>query len=415
MSDVVVIGAGLIGLGVAFELSLRGARVTLVDRGRPGGAASAGNTGWIVPSLSGPIPAPGVVRSSLGWMLGSDAPLRIPPRIMPGLVPWLLSFLSYCNRRDYHAGLLAVGRLNARVWDGFDAWRSAGLTVDIRRDGILFTALDPDALDHIRDDLAALQPYGFSAPVTLHGRDLREAEPALRPDIETGVLVESDGHVRPEHLADALHFSLIEHGATFRVGEHVRSMGRSVQRIDRIETDRGTIRGDWFVLAAGAQSSEIAATAGLSLPVISGKGYSVTVTQPETALRRPLYLSDARIACSPYSGANRFAGLMELGVQSATIEPRRALAMIDGASRFLTGWERGASRRLWAGNRALTPDGVPVIGSPMGYDNLVVATGHGMLGVTMATITAQAVADIISDGVSDLDIEALHPDRFRRV
>jgi D-amino-acid dehydrogenase len=412
MSDVVVIGAGIIGLGIAFELSQRGASVTLVDRREPGRGASRGNTGWIVPSLSAPIPAPGLIRTSLAWLTDPDAPLRIPPTSLPRLAPWLLRFLGYCNRSSYQAGLGVVGCLNAETLRAFAAWRSAGLEFEWRRNGILFTALNPTYLDHIAENLEYLEPFGYDAPTRLEGRELRDVEPALRPEVETAVLVESDAHVRPEALVESLCRSLRSTGTSIRSGEAVRSVRTIDRRILAVETDRGAISGSWFVIAAGAWSGDIAAMTGVRLPVASGKGYSVTIERPALALRRPLYLGEARVACSPFDGANRFAGMMELTGDDETIEPRRLLGMGDSISRFLAGWDTGTRRRAWAGLRSLAPDGLPLLGALPGYENAVVATGHGMLGVTMAPVTGRIVAELLCDGKSSIDISALRPDRF---
>jgi D-amino-acid dehydrogenase len=138
----------VIGLCCAVALHQRGAAVTVLDSGPPERAASHANAGWIVPSLAGPVPAPGLVATSLRWMLKPDSPLYVQPRPDPAFLRWLIAFWRRCNPRDYAAGLAAIGELGRQTLTLYDRLRAAGVTFEEHKSGLLFVYRDPRALDH---------------------------------------------------------------------------------------------------------------------------------------------------------------------------------------------------------------------------------------------------------------------------
>ncbi len=179
-----------------------------------------------------------------------------------------------------------------------------------------------------------------------------------------------------------------------------------------VVTTGGEVPGDRFLIASGAWSASLARMAGFHLPVQCGKGYSVTVTEPAVRLRRPLYLGEAKLGVTPFRNALRIAGTMELAGISEALDPRRLEAIRASADQFLVGWRQGKSEEEWAGMRPVTPDGLPAIGRAPGYDNLYVATGHAMLGVTLAPATGVAMAELIHSGNADVDLRPFDPNRF---
>lgn len=412
MGRTVVIGAGVIGLLCAVELRRRGDEVVVVDRGAPGAACSAGNAGWIVPSLSGPVPAPGVVGASLRWMLRPDSPLYIRPAAVPSLAPWLLDFWRHCTPAAYHAGLAATAALNRPTMARYDALAAAGVDFEMHRDGILYVCLRPETVEHVREELAAVRDHGYADPVVLGPDDIRDVEPGLTGPVQTALWVREERHVRPETLTAGLARWLSGHGAEPRSGVEVVGLSRRGREVAAVETADGSLAADHVLIAAGAWSGAVAALAGVRLPMQAGKGYNVTVDGPALALRHPMYLMESHIAVSPFAGALRMSGTMELSGINLRLDSRRVAAIRHGADRYLPGWERGAAETTWVGMRPLTPDGLPVIGRAPGYDNLYLATGHAMLGVTLGPATAAAIADLIHDGHTDVDLAPFDPARF---
>lgn len=412
MSRTVVVGGGVIGLLAAHELRRRGAAVTVLDAGNFGAACSAGNAGWVVPSLSGPVPAPGLVSTSLRWMLRRDSPLYIRPRAVPRLARWLLAFWRHCNERDYRAGLEATARFNRATMDLFDRLAQEGVEFEMHRDGMLFAFFDPASLHHVLEEIEAMRPFGYGEPRLLGPSDLREFEPALSPDVKAGVWVREDRHVRPETLSAGLVKRLAAGGVELRPRTPVTGFRRQGHVIVGVEVRGETIVADQVLIAAGAWSGQVAALAGARLPLQAGKGYNLTIAEPDTRLAHPIYLNESMIACSPFVGALRLSGTMELSGINTVLNERRVGAIRRGAERYLGRSPRGRAETSWVGMRPLTPDGLPAVGRVPGHENLFVATGHAMLGVTLGPVTAVAIADLMRAGSSEINLSAFDPARF---
>lgn len=409
---VVIIGAGVIGLCCAYELCRRGAQVTLLDRGEPGQAASWGNAGWITPALSGPVPAPGLTATALRWMLRPDSPLYIKPRLDPMFARWLWTFWRRCNARDYCRGLEAVAALNRRTMPLYDALRQDGLDFEMHHAGLLFVFLTESGLRHGLDDLALMQPYGYRQPAVLRRTELRELEPSLTPDVVGGYLVEEERHVRADTVTAALVARLGAMNAVIRPRTAVTGLRRRGAVVDAVLTGEGPLEADQFVIAAGAWSGLVARQAGFHLPVEAGKGYSISIVDPSLRLRHPMYLDETRVGVTPFDSMLRFAGTMELSGLDSPVMPRRVAALKRAATRFLGQWPSGDSEVTWSGLRPLMPDGLPAIGRAPRLDNLFIATGHSMLGVTLGPSTGAVIADLICTGQTDVDMRPFDPARF---
>ena len=415
MSRIVVVGAGVIGLACAYSLRKRGSDVIVLDKGEPGGGCSKGNAGWITPSISAPIPAPGLTLTSLKWMLQSDSPLYISPTAAPGLARWLWRFWRYCNRRDFLRGLTAVAELNRTTLSAFDQLERDGVEFELHRDGMLCVFLTEQYMRRVLAEFDHYRRYGYKIPTVLGGTELRRIEPALSDGVTTGFVVEEEFHVRPETLVAGYVARLAQMGVEIRSGVEVTGVNgaRSGDRLTGVRTSSGLVEGDEVLVAAGAWSGEVLAPLGVSLPVQAGKGYSITLQDGEPQLVRPLYLGEARVGGSPFDGATRFAGTMELSGVNETLDRRRIAGIRAGIGNYLRhpiGEEAGTE---WVGMRPLTPDGLPMLGRVPGYRNLSVATGHAMLGITMAPVTGEVMADLLTGGAPDPVLAPFNPGRFR--
>ncbi|MCG8467097.1 MAG: FAD-dependent oxidoreductase [Gemmatimonadetes bacterium] len=412
--NVAVIGGGVIGLLCAFELRRRGADVVVVDAGPMGGGCSTGNGGWVCPSIATPLPGPGTTTASLRWLLRADSPLYIRPAAIPGLAGWLWAFRGHCNRASYDAGVAALAALSERAADRYENLVDADIDCELERRGTLLATADPAELEREAEVLRALEPYGVG-PVEVWDRGaLLADQPSLAPELAGALLVRSDAHVRPESLCGGLVAWLEENGARLWADMRVTGFRVDGRVVRAAATSAETIEADAFVLATGAEIGGLARTLGLELPVTAGKGYSITIDGAGGALTRPVHIGDAKMGFTPFEGALRVLGTMELSGINARLDPRRVAALERAAIRYIPDLSLEQRRVDWVGMRPVTPDGLPVIGPAPGVSNAFVATGHQMLGVTLAPATGVAIAELVLEGRSSVELTRFGAGRFRR-
>jgi D-amino-acid dehydrogenase len=410
---VLVIGGGAVGLCCAHALAKRGADVTLLERDRCGGAASAGNAGWVTPGLSAPVPAPGVMRQALRWMRDSDSPLLVRPRADLAFLSWSWQFARACRPGPYARGTAATFRLATSAEDCFDALADDGVDFEMHADGLLYLVHSVDGLEEWLGTYQALADLGFDGELTVLDRSaVRELEPAISDEVAAGLLAGRERHVRPESLVAGLVRALRDAGATLLEHRPVVRLARAT-RGWAVRTESEELVADRVVVAAGVWSREILEHVGVRLPLEAAKGYSITVASNGAAPRRPLYLTEAKVGVSPFDGRVRLAGTLELAGLDLSLNRRRMEAVARSAGRYLRDWptDEGVG---WAGLRPVAPDGVPIVGPVPGHDGLFVATGHAMLGITLAPSTGEVLAPAVLDGRIDPALAGLGLERFSR-
>ncbi|MBD0843952.1 NAD(P)/FAD-dependent oxidoreductase [Streptomyces sp. TRM68416] len=394
----VIVGAGVIGLATAYRLALDGLAVTVVDAA-PGGTAGASehNAGWIVPIMSTPVPAPGMLGQALRWMARRDSPLYVRPSPRPEHVRFMINMLRHCNPRDFASGVEALTSLNERTLQLFDEYDKDGVRFEHHRVGQLLVFTTRHTMEEYRSASAPMERISHTA-IPLSGDELRDLEPALIRRVLTGLRCPQERHVDPASLVRGLEERCRELGVRFLHGSPVtgvRSNGRSVTSVLAAGEE---VPGDLFVLAAGVRTGPLARLAGHALPIRPGKGYGFDDTSGSVTLRHSVYLGEAKVAVTPLSDRLRFAGTMEFGSSDAAIDPHRLRGIARSAHAYLPDFPAAAQPQGWTGLRPMTPDGLPVIGPLPGKDNVLVASGHSMLGVTLAPVTADIIAAEVAGG-----------------
>ena len=410
--DVAVIGGGVVGVASAAFLAERGARVVLLERGEICSGASYGNAGWISPSHGTPLPSPGVVRQALRWLLDADSPFYVKPRFDLELALWLLEFLRASSAARARSTLRANRELilaSLALYEKLAA--EPGSDFGFARRVLVVACESPDGMEHARAELDALAELGGGGR-ELGNAELRALVPQLSPELRGGIYFPADAHLDPERLVQALARRAAANGAALWTRQEVLELELRGRRIERIVATRGELRAAEVVLAAGAWSPQLGAQLGLRLPVQAAKGYSVTVRRPADFGEHPVLLSEAKVALTPLGDALRFAGTLELAGLDLRVNARRVAAILRAVERFLPGLAAGPRIETWRGLRPLTPDDRPIIGRPRAFENLVVATGHGMSGISQAPMTAQLVAEICRGEAPGLPLGPFSPDRF---
>lgn len=414
MSKTVVVGGGVIGLLSAYELRRRGRDVVVLEKSDFCRGASSGNAGWVTPSLSGPVPAPGIVSDSLKWMLKPESPLYVRPGAVPKMAGWLLSFWKHCNVKDYRRGLIALAEFNRTTMDDFDALASNGIDFEMHETGLMYVCREHATIDEVVAEANESASYMPSEPVRMSGSEARELEPALRPEVAGAVLIDGDRHVRPESLLKAAYEWLQSNGVQLYPQSEVVDLDIVDGRVIGVRTKDRTIEADQLLVATGAESSFLTQKVGFNLPMQAGKGYSMTIKRPKPPISRSMYLVESRVALTPFDGAFRIAGTMELSGINTQLYDRRIDAMKRSTNRYLQNWEEGEVVERWVGMRPMLPDGLPAIGPIPKFDNVFVASGHAMLGITLGPTTAAAIAQLMVDGRSQADLDPFNPGRFKQ-
>jgi D-amino-acid dehydrogenase len=394
----IVIGGGAVGLCAAEALSARDCEVTVVEADRCGAGASAGNAGWITPSLATPVPGPGVIGASMRWLVNPAGPLWIRPTLSPELLRWITNFMLCCRRSVYQRGLVAMQRLVARASGAFDALAARGVEFEEHHEPLLYPCFEQAELEHVWHVVQELRHAGSSQRFErLSPEEARALEPALGPGLLGGVIAHGERRVRPELLTAAVHRSLLERGVEVLEGAAVTRLARDAGgwMIENSISGGMVGRADAVVIAAGVDSARLLAAHGVRLPIAAAKGYSRTYPLDPTGPQRPLYLESPKVAISVFDSGVRVSGTLELGARGLSLSARRLAAITAAAQRALPGWRMPAHPRDWAGMRSVSPDGLPFIGPVPGLDGVHLATAHATLGITLAPVTGELLAGLL--------------------
>ena len=306
----------------------------------------------------------------------------------------------------------ALAALNVVTRGLYQGLQADGVEFEMEKSGTLLVYSDERSLSRSCAELEALELFGVGPVDVLDRIALHETAPTLTGDFAGALVVHSDFRVRPDTLCEGLVRYLLGQGVEvvegFEVKDfvHVGTVTKSAIGV------AGEVEADVFLLAAGAETSLLSSRLHAPLPVQAGKGYSITVDNPRATLSRPTYLANAKIGFTPFDGSIRVVGTMELSGINLKVDVRRISVLEQAASRYLPGALEGDRRVDWVGMRPVTPDGLPAIGALPSSDNTFVATGHQMLGITLAPVTGKALAQLILEGRSEIDLTSFDPARF---
>jgi D-amino-acid dehydrogenase len=401
--DVLVIGGGVVGLACAQALSAAGRRVRVLERDRLGQATSRGNCGTLTPSHALPLAAPGMVGKALGWMLKADAPFLVRPRFDPALWAWLLRFAARCDDRTFRAAIAPKATLlNASQALLGELVRLRGLDCGHRHDGLLYVWRDAAAFDAAVRRHALLREYGIDVEEWDAARTERE-EPALRGGVAGGLFFPDDGHLRPERYTAELARIAAQDGAVIDENAEITDVGRDGEGWSAVAADGRRWRARDLLLASGPWAARMAASLGLRLPIIPGKGYSITYERPTLVPRRPMVLKDHSVCVTAWDDGYRLGSTMEFAGYDARLTRARLDALERGAAAALREPVGPVKREEWFGWRPMTWDDLPILGAVPGQSGLWLAVGHGMMGVGMSAVTGRLLADLVTGAEPVID------------
>lgn len=414
-TDVLVIGGGVVGLSTANALLDQGRSVTILERKCSGAGASWGNAGLVAPRYIIPLAAPGVVAQGLWWMLDRKSPFRIKPRLDLDLLRWLWSFWSFCSEEHVERSIPVLRDLNLASREHYEKWASSSEMQDFgfRPSGSMVVHCTEKGRKKDLKKAQRAQEAGLNVSV-LERRELDDVLSNGPSEALGGVHYHQDALLNPVRLLSALKQRADEEGGELRSGCAVTGFEQRNGAIHRVRTPRGEWEANEVILAAGAWSAALARQIGVDLPIQPAKGYSVTYSDPSETPDLPYVHTETKVAVTPMDGQVRCAGTLELAGFDGAVDSERATPILEEAARYVPHVRPDAPEQenVWAGFRPCTPDGLPVIGRVPSIDNLVIATGHGMMGVSMSPITGQLVTKIVQGDSLPMDSSPLSPTRF---
>ena len=416
---VAVLGAGVIGVTSAWYLSKAGHEVVVIDR-QPGPAleTSFANAGEVTPSYATPWAAPGIPLKAIKWLFQRHAPLIVRPgKIDASMLRWMGAMLGNCTNARFAINRDRMQRLAVYSRQQLIALREeTGIAYDARQMGTLQLCHSQSEIDDMAADVPTLNSYGLGCELLDRAACLR-VEPGLKssrtafvggvrmPDDETG-----DCHKFTTLLA-ALATDM---GVCFENGRNIIGLRTEGGRISAVETDRGAVAADAYLVAMGSYTSALLRPLGIAVPIYPVKGYSITaeIIDEDHAPLSTLLDSDLKVAVTRLGDRIRVGGLAELADFATDLPERRRLTLNLALERLFPGGGDIANASFWTGLRPMTPDSTPVVGATA-ISNLFVNAGHGTMGWTMACGSGRVIADVISGKRSDIRIDDLALARYR--
>lgn len=411
-ADVVIIGAGAIGICTAHYLSKTTKRVVVVERGEVCSGCSYGNAGLLVPSHCVPLAEPKAVSQGLRWMFSPDSPFYIKPRLDLDLVSWLWRFIRASNPRQVAAAMPLIRDLSFQSLRLYEELGD-GLDFGLRQNGAIYLCRTQQGLARVVAESRHIAEVGIQVEV-LAAEEIQALQPDVRFDVVGGVRYPQDGHIDPARFVTSLASKAVAAGVEIRTETEVLGFDFQGSEIQTVRTTRGDIQANEVVLAGGAWSPNLAEYLDLRLPIQAAKGYSVTVKRPEKAPDFPMMLTEAKVGVNPMGDALRFAGTLELAGLDFSINARRVQAILNAFPRYLPNLDPDQLELLeiWRGLRPCTPDGLPFLGRSGAHPNLTVAAGHAMIGISLGPVTGKIVSDIVCGEKTGFDLALTDVDRF---
>src|SRR6266542_91274 len=413
--QVLIIGAGVIGLSTAYYAARKGHRVTVLDRGTiENQNCSYGNAGLVVPSHFVPLAAPGMVALGLKWMLKSDSPFYVKPRFDRDVVDWGFKFWRAANAGHVSRSAPLLRDLNMASRACFEELAElTGNAFGLEKKGVLCLCRTEHRLEEEARTAGQARQLGLSVEV-LSARQATELNPDLRLDIVGAVYFRDDCHLNPALFMAVLKQQLVKLGVKFLWETELTGWRPNGNSIAAVRTAKGDFTAQEYVLCGGSWSPVAARELRLILPMQAGKGYNLTLPKPRQLPTIPAILTEARVAVTPMGSSLRFGGTMEIAGLNEAVNSVRVQGIINSVPKYYRDFSARDFDGIkpWCGLRPCSPDGLPYIGRTGRFANLSIATGHAMMGLSLGPITGKLMAEILSDEPPSLDIALLNPDRY---
>lgn len=411
---VTIIGGGVIGLCSAYYLQKEGYEITVIERGDITDGCSFGNMGYMSPSHFTPLASPGIIAEGFKHMLSSSSPFYIKPRLNWPLMQWGWHFWKSSNARTVAKNaphLNDLLQLSRHLIN--DMRNDIGDVFNMEEKGCLMLCKQQKTLEHEFHMADDAEKFGLKVE-RLNKEEVQKLEPDVEMNIAGAVLFKDDCHFHPGKMMIALKKHLEDKGVIFQLNTTVSGFEKNNNKITAVITNKGKFESEQIVLSTGSWLPAIVKMMGIKLLLQPGKGYSHTYDKVEKNIHYPAILVDGRCAVTPWGQQLRIGGTMEISGINNKVLVKRMEGIYNSAKEFYPGLkiDLPAADKIWNGLRPVTPDGLPYIDKAANYNNVVIAGGHAMLGISQGTGTGKLVSEIIQQRTSSIDISAFKADRF---
>lgn len=412
---VIVVGAGIAGLGAAYYLNKAGLDVTVLDKDDGTDNCSYGNAGMVVPSHIVPLASPGIISKGLRWMLKSESPFYIRPRLDLELLKWGWKFRQASTKKHVEESgpvlkdLLLRNRqllVNMEQEESFE--------FGFKKNGLFNLCKTEKGLEEEAEVAEKANKLGIPAEV-LSADEVRKIEPNIEMDIIGATYFPKDAHFYPGALMNQLKDRLQKQGVDFRFESEVADIEHKSGKITGvILTDDEKIEGTEVVICTGAWTPSLTSALDLPMPMQAGKGYSITLRDPHSLPDTCALLSEAKVSMTPMMGRLRFGGTMEIAGTDRSVNPKKLSALKKSITRYFPSYTQDDLKEhdIWVGLRPCSPDGLPYVGRFINYENLYASTGHAMMGMSLGLSSGEIIAQLIAKGEAGLSHPKIHPDRY---
>jgi D-amino-acid dehydrogenase len=411
--DVAIIGGGVIGVCSAYYLAQKGLKILLIEKGEIASGCSYGNGGLIVPSHAVPLASPGALGNGLRWLMDSESPFYIKPRLDLDLFNWLIRFVRASQHEQMMRALPAMRDLLLASRALYDELSQMDFDFGFEGNGSLQVFLTEIGLQGGVEEAHLLEKFDIPIKV-MTASEVSNLEPALLPSVVGGVYYPRDAHIDPLRFVRGLAETAKKLGVEILTETEVLAFETQNGRVVRIKTARGAVHPHKVVLAAGSWSPGIARALKLRIPIQAAKGYSISFEKPAISPKISLSLGEAGVVLNPLADMLRVAGTLELAGMDFSINMRRVEAIRKAANQYLPGLAQARVIEIWRGLRPCTPDGLPIISRSDAFDNLFIAAGHAMLGMSLGPITGKSVSQLVNEEETDFNLAPFSLNRFHR-
>ena len=398
MKKVSIVGGGIIGLCSAYYLAKEGYEVIVFDDSPMDDGCSYGNAGMIVPSHIMPLAQPGMIAQGMKWMFDSQSPFYVKPRLNLDLFKWGWQFYKHANLKHVEKSMPALRDLSMLSKELYQDFALENKSFFYDEKGLLMLYKSDKVAEEMHHEGKAAERLGLEVEY-LSKTEVSNLEIGTKTNVIGGVHYKSDAHLYPQKFMQFIKEELKHLYVKVHAKTAVKDFVFNGNKIAKIITDKGTFETDEVVLSAGAWSPYLAKKLNISISILPGKGYSFTLKDKNQKPAIPSILCEGKVAVTPMNNDIRFGGTMEIThTEDTKINRNRLQGIVTTINDFYPDMqvEMPKNKDTWFGFRPCTPSGLPIITKDKKIVNLTLATGHAMMGLSLAPATGKIVTEIIA-------------------